>query len=89
MGDENNPRFLKGARAPTHTYFQLAPGGWCPASNSGFFSSRENVLVLDIFFEALNYETVEQKAAYEVSELLGVYGEPGSAEVWIGWVTVS
>lgn len=30
------------------------------------------MLVLDIFFEALNYETVEQKAAYEVSELLGV-----------------
>lgn len=36
------------------------------------FPSRENVLVLDIFFEALNYETVEQKAAYEVPELLGV-----------------
>nr|XP_023494537.1 acid-sensing ion channel 3 isoform X3 [Equus caballus] len=33
----------------------------------------ENVLVLDIFFEALNYETVEQKKAYEVSELLGVW----------------
>lgn len=30
------------------------------------------MLVLDIFFEALNYETVEQKKAYEVSELLGV-----------------
>lgn len=28
--------------------------------------------MLDIFFEALNYETVEQKKAYEVSELLGV-----------------
>lgn len=27
--------------------------------------------MLDIFFEALNYETVEQKKAYEVSELLG------------------
>ncbi|EDL99372.1 amiloride-sensitive cation channel 3, isoform CRA_e [Rattus norvegicus] len=39
----------------------------------------ENVLVLDIFFEALNYEAVEQKAAYEVSELLGVYRVPGSA----------
>lgn len=47
--------------------------GWCPASSSRFFSFRENVLVLDIFFEALNYEAVEQKAAYEVSELLGVY----------------
>ncbi|XP_030682023.1 acid-sensing ion channel 3 isoform X3 [Nomascus leucogenys] len=32
----------------------------------------ENVLALDIFFEALNYETVEQKKAYEMSELLGV-----------------
>lgn len=30
------------------------------------------MLVLDIFFEALNYETVEQKKAYEMSELLGV-----------------
>lgn len=29
------------------------------------------MLVLDIFFEALNYETVEQMKAYEVSELLG------------------
>lgn len=28
--------------------------------------------MLDIFFEALNYETVEQKKAYEMSELLGV-----------------
>lgn len=58
----------------------------CPASSLGFFSFRENVLVLDIFFEALNYEAVEQKAAYEVSELLGVYGVPGSAEVWTGQV---
>ncbi|XP_077159644.1 acid-sensing ion channel 3 isoform X4 [Paroedura picta] len=37
---------------------------------------RENLLVLDIFFEALNYETIEQKAAYEVAGLLG---EQGSA----------
>lgn len=43
------------------------------SGHSRLFSSRENVLVLDIFFEALNYETVEQKKAYEVSELLGVY----------------
>lgn len=40
---------------------------------------RENVLVLDIFFEALNYETVEQKKAYEVSELLGACGGLGAA----------
>ncbi|POI22454.1 hypothetical protein CIB84_013797, partial [Bambusicola thoracicus] len=31
----------------------------------------ENILVLDIFFEALNYETIEQKKAYEVAALLG------------------
>lgn len=34
-------------------------------------SNRENILVLDIFFEALNYETIEQKKAYEVAGLLG------------------
>lgn len=50
-----------------------------PASLCASSSCRENVLVLDIFFEALNYEAVEQKAAYEVSELLGVYRVPGSA----------
>ena len=44
---------------------------------SRLFSSRENMLVLDIFFEALNYETVEQKKAYEVSELLGMCTVPG------------
>lgn len=31
----------------------------------------ENVLVLDVFFEALNYETIEQRKAYEVAGLLG------------------
>lgn len=35
------------------------------------FPHRENILVLDIFFEALNYETIEQKKAYEVAGLLG------------------
>lgn len=33
---------------------------------------RDNILVLDIFFEALNYETIEQKKAYEVAGLLGM-----------------
>lgn len=33
---------------------------------------RENFLVLDIFFEALNYETIEQKKAYDVAGLLGM-----------------
>ncbi|XP_072820291.1 acid-sensing ion channel 3 isoform X3 [Vicugna pacos] len=42
----------------------------------------ENVLVLDIFFEALNYETVEQKKAYEVSALLGDIG--GQMGLFIG-----
>lgn len=31
----------------------------------------DNLLVLDIFFEALNYETIEQKKAYELAGLLG------------------
>ncbi|XP_030682022.1 acid-sensing ion channel 3 isoform X2 [Nomascus leucogenys] len=42
----------------------------------------ENVLALDIFFEALNYETVEQKKAYEMSELLGDIG--GQMGLFIG-----
>ncbi|XP_006895217.1 PREDICTED: acid-sensing ion channel 3 [Elephantulus edwardii] len=42
----------------------------------------ENILVLDIYFEALNYETVEQKKAYEVSELLGDIG--GQMGLFIG-----
>lgn len=29
--------------------------------------------MLDIFFEALNYETIEQKKAYEVAGLLGAF----------------
>lgn len=32
---------------------------------------RENFLVLDIFFEALNYEAIEQKKAYNLAGLLG------------------
>lgn len=35
---------------------------------------RENILVLDIFFEALNYEKIEQKKAYEIAGLLGKTG---------------
>lgn len=31
--------------------------------------------MLDIFFEVLNYETIEQKKAYEIAGLLG---EPGN-----------
>lgn len=36
-----------------------------------FSRCRDNILVLDVFFEALNYETIEQKKAYEVAGLLG------------------
>lgn len=54
-------------------------GGWCKRwgalGGSSPFPSvllfRENILVLDIFFEALNYETIEQKKAYELAGLLG------------------
>uniref|UniRef100_W5MDF1 Acid-sensing ion channel 1 n=1 Tax=Lepisosteus oculatus TaxID=7918 RepID=W5MDF1_LEPOC len=42
----------------------------------------DNILVLDIFFEALNYETIEQKKAYEVAGLLGDIG--GQMGLFIG-----
>ncbi|XP_029409750.1 acid-sensing ion channel 1 isoform X3 [Nannospalax galili] len=43
---------------------------------------RENILVLDIFFEVLNYETIEQKKAYEIAGLLGDIG--GQMGLFIG-----
>uniref|UniRef100_A0A8C5Q8D7 Acid sensing ion channel subunit family member 4 n=1 Tax=Leptobrachium leishanense TaxID=445787 RepID=A0A8C5Q8D7_9ANUR len=43
---------------------------------------RENFLVLDIFFEALNYETIEQKKAYDLASLLGDIG--GQMGLFIG-----
>ncbi|XP_043910997.1 acid-sensing ion channel 2-like [Protopterus annectens] len=42
----------------------------------------DNILILDIFFEALNYETIEQKKAYEVAGLLGDIG--GQMGLFIG-----
>ncbi|XP_053914407.1 acid-sensing ion channel 3 isoform X2 [Cuculus canorus] len=42
----------------------------------------DNVLVLDIFFEALNYESIEQKKAYEVAGLLGDIG--GQMGLFVG-----
>ncbi|XP_029452852.1 acid-sensing ion channel 1-like [Rhinatrema bivittatum] len=42
----------------------------------------ENILVLDIFFEALNFETIKQKKAYEVAGLLGDIG--GQMGLFIG-----
>ena len=47
----------------------MAPQGY-PAS----CLCRENFLVLDVFFEALTSEAMEQRAAYGLSALLG---EPG------------
>ena len=32
---------------------------------------KRNFIKLNIFFEALNYETIIQKKAYELSDLLG------------------
>ncbi|XP_051998599.1 acid-sensing ion channel 4-A [Xyrauchen texanus] len=43
---------------------------------------RDNFLVLDVFFEALNYETIEQKKAYDVAGLLGDIG--GQMGLFIG-----
>ncbi|XP_075770595.1 acid-sensing ion channel 4 [Pelodiscus sinensis] len=43
---------------------------------------RENFLVLDIFFEALSYEAIEQKKAYELAGLLGDIG--GQMGLFIG-----
>ncbi|MEQ2302315.1 Acid-sensing ion channel 1B [Ameca splendens] len=43
---------------------------------------KDNILVLNIFFEALNYETIEQKKAYEVAGLLGDIG--GQMGLFIG-----
>lgn len=40
---------------------------WIPAS----CLHRENFLVLDVFFEALTSEAMEQRAAYGLSALLG------------------
>lgn len=60
--------------SPASSWHQMS------SEHSHIFSSRENVLVLDIFFEALNYERVEQKKAYEVSELLGVC----ALGMWVG-----
>ncbi|XP_066301122.1 acid-sensing ion channel 1-like isoform X1 [Branchiostoma lanceolatum] len=43
---------------------------------------RKNTLVMNIFFEALNYETIEQQKAYEVASLLGDIG--GQMGLFIG-----
>lgn len=43
---------------------------------------RENILVMDIFFEALNYEKIEQKKAYELAGLLGETNHPSTESHW-------
>uniref|UniRef100_A0A8C5J0Z2 Acid-sensing ion channel 3 n=1 Tax=Junco hyemalis TaxID=40217 RepID=A0A8C5J0Z2_JUNHY len=61
---------------------------WCPCALAGLGVTAvprctgDNVLVLDIFFEALNYEMIEQKKAYEVAGLLGDIG--GQMGLFIG-----
>ena len=34
---------------------------------------KKNLLKLNVFFEALNYETIQQQKAYTLSDLLGFY----------------
>lgn len=61
-------------------------------SNRVFFTiclsclDRDNILVLDIFFEALNYETIEQKKAYEVAGLLGIANNLSSCMKYVFYV---
>lgn len=53
--------------------FQVFLGGKKKQANTCLLClNRDNILVLDIFFEALNYETIEQKKAYELAGLLGM-----------------
>lgn len=75
-GGDAPPRAVERSQRPENAHLFPASSRHQRVSSElswPLFSSRENVLVLDIFFEALNYETVEQKKAYEVSELLGVW----------------
>ncbi|KAI2650673.1 Acid-sensing ion channel 1B [Labeo rohita] len=53
-----------------------------PCNMTRYGKELENILVLDIFFEALNYETIEQKKAYELAGLLGDIG--GQMGLFIG-----
>ncbi|KAG7271978.1 hypothetical protein CRUP_023858 [Coryphaenoides rupestris] len=51
-------------------------------ASAKYLAKNDNILVLDIFFEALNYETIEQKKAYELAGLLGDIG--GQMGLFIG-----
>lgn len=57
--------------APASLLRKRGPHGY-PAS----CLHRENFLVLDVFFEALTSEAIEQRAAYGLSALLGETGVP-------------
>ena len=60
-------------KTQTNTFFCLLWAFFLTFQNV----SRDNFLVLDIFFEALNYETIEQKKAYDVAGLLGEFFSHG------------
>lgn len=45
--------------------------GHSPGEHPASCLHRENFLVLDVFFEALTSEAMEQRAAYGLSALLG------------------
>lgn len=87
------PGLMKGPR-DQRTGHPFLPAACTRGVQKTLSSSRENVLALDIFFEALNYEAVEQKKAYEMSELLGVSAPTCSerpaawGEAWAGRTTV-
>uniref|UniRef100_A0A8C8SAE4 Acid sensing ion channel subunit 1 n=1 Tax=Pelusios castaneus TaxID=367368 RepID=A0A8C8SAE4_9SAUR len=68
--------------SPSASAVCLHPPLCRPCLSARWWVPRENVLVLDIFFEALNYETIEQKKAYEVAGLLGDIG--GQMGLFIG-----
>jgi len=51
----------------------LAPVFQAPPAEQPFFFQRNNFAKLNVFFEALNYETIEQKRAYEIPGLLGKF----------------
>lgn len=69
----SRPRFLMSRKVALDTWGaggQTALRGWGTELSSPSVCS-DNILVLDIYFEALNYETIEQKKAYELAGLLG------------------
>lgn len=78
------PRFLMSREVALDTREGGRRGGQTAGTRLVGLSSRlpsvcsDNILVLDIYFEALNYETIEQKKAYELAGLLGKETAPGA-----------